>query len=362
MRLFFELLQVAMGNRQELSHTPDAGEWQEMYDIASKQTIAGICADGIGMLPKEQQPPKDIAMRWAMTAVCIEKQNRRLNSQAVKIQEKFRNAGFRSCIFKGQGIAAAYYPKPLHRQCGDIDIWLEGSRKRIISYVRSISPNETVSYHHIDFKILKDPSVEIHFFPSYLNNPFRNRRLLAYWREETARQMENRITLPGDAGTITAPTDDFNLIAILAHIQHHYFEEGIGLRQLADYYHILASGIDEDIKADVRRKLKAFGMMKFAGAVMYVLQKVFGMKDDSLLLPPQEKAGKLLLTHVMESGNFGKYDKKVSRIYQSGTPLSRFIRRERFNLRIFMQYPEEYFSEIYFRVFYYFYRKRWNGR
>lgn len=362
MILFFELLQVAVGNRTELSHAPDAKEWREMYDIACRHAIVGICADGIDTLPQGQQPPKDIAMRWAMMTVGIENQNKRLNRQAIKIQEKFRKAGFRSCIFKGQGIAAAYYPKPLHRQSGDIDLWLEGDKKKIISYVRNISPNETVSYHHIDFKVMKEPSVEIHFFPSYLNNPFHNRRLLAYWKEETARQMDNRIQLPEDAGTITGPTDDFNLVAVLAHIQHHYFEEGIGLRQLADYYHILASGIDEDIKADVRRKLKAFGMMKFAGAVMYVLQKVFGMKDDCLLLPTQEKAGKLLLTHIMEAGNFGKYDKKVSHIYQSNTSLSRFIRRERFNLRIFKQYPEEYFSEIYFRIFYYFYRKKWNGR
>lgn len=74
-----------------------------------------------------------------------------------------------------------------------------------------------------------------------------------------------------------------------------------------------------------------------------------------------EKTGKLLLNHIIKSGNFGHYDDSVKDIYNSKTPIIRFINRERFNLRIFRQYPEEYFSEIYFRIFYYFYRKKWNG-
>lgn len=362
MEYFFELLQVSVGNRQKLSHPLDVNEWKKLFDIACKQAIAGVCADGIGILPKEQQLPKDIAIRWAMTTIHIENQNRILNRQSVKIQEKFRMAGFRSCILKGQGIAASYYPQPLHRQCGDIDIWLEGGKNKIISYIRSISPNETVSYHHIDYNALKEVPVEIHFFPSYLKNPFLNHRMLSFWHKEADIQMSHYIKLPENAGYITAPTDCLNLIYILAHIKHHYFEEGIGLRQLMDYYYILEKGINNTDRERAVSMLKSFRMIKFAGAVMYVLQKVFGMKDENLLLPPQKKSGKSLLKHIMEAGNFGQYDNNVKQIYKSKTTLSRFIRREYFNLRIFTQYPEEYFSEIYFRIFYYFYRKKWNGK
>lgn len=358
--LFFELLQVAVGNRKRLSRRPRPEEWESLIDTACRQTVAGVCSDGIGRLPESQRPPRSIAMRWAVMTLGIERQNRKLNRQAVELQGKFLAAGFRSCIFKGQGVAAAYYPAPLHRQSGDIDIWLEGGRKEIISYIRGMSPTETVSYHHIDFKALKDPAVEVHFFPSYLNNPFRNHRLLAWWREEADRQMGHLTEQPGGAGFITTLTDDMNLIALLAHIQHHFFEEGIGMRQLMDYYYLLAKGIDEDTKAETRRRLEHFGMTKFAGAVMYVLQTVFGMSGDMLLLPSSEKTGRPLLHHIMQAGNFGHYDKNVSYIYETGTPLMRFLRRGCVNLRFIRQYPGEYLAGIYFRVFYYFYRKRWN--
>lgn len=361
MKLFFDLLKVVTGNKCCLSYAPDANEWEALFHLACKHAIVGVCADGISSLPREQHPPKDIAMRWAMMTVGIERQNRILNRQVVNIQNKFHNDGFRSCIFKGQGIAAAYYPQPLHRQSGDIDIWLEGHKQTIISYIRSISKNETVSYHHIDFHFFKDTPVEVHFFPSHLNNPFLNKRMISYWHKETNRQMEHRTKLPENNEFITTPTNDLNLIAILAHIKHHYFEEGIGLRQIMDYYYILSKGINEQEKKNVIKVMKTLHLTKFAGAVMYVLQEIFGMSNEQLLLPPMEKTGKLLLNHIIKSGNFGHYDDSVKDIYNSKTPIIRFINRERFNLRIFRQYPEEYFSEIYFRIFYYFYRKKWNG-
>lgn len=360
MELFFELLQVAAGNGGRLSRTPDAGDWQALFALACRQAVVGVCADGIERLPEDQRPPKDIAVRWAVMTAQIEDRNRRLNRQAVALQEKFRRAGFRSCIFKGQGVAASYYPNPLHRQSGDVDIWLDGGKEKIISYIRSVSPHETVSYHHIDFKALKDPSVEVHFFPSYLKNPFHNHKMLAYWREETGRQMEHLVELPEGAGSITSPTDDLNHIALLAHIRHHYFEEGIGVRQMMDYYYLLAKGLDGIDKEKVCRRLETFGMTKFASAVMYFLQVVFGMSDSFLLLPPSEKYGRPLVRHVMAAGNFGHYDESIKYIYRSSTPLVRFLRRMRLNLRIIRLYPGEYFSEIYFRVYYYFYRRKWN--
>lgn len=357
--LFFELLRVAVGTKDSLSRIPDQHEWQALFNMACMHAIAGVCADGISRLPEEQRPPKDIAMRWVMMTVGIENRNRKLNRQAVEVQAKFGRAGFRSCILKGQGVAM-YYPEPLHRQSGDIDIWLEGGRRRIVSYVRGISSQEIVSYHHIDFKIIKEPSVEVHFFPSYLTNPLFNCRMQDYWESETDRQMENRVKLPNGCGCITAPTDDCNVIVLLAHIHHHYFEEGIGLRQIMDLYYVLSKGLDESDIIKIRHRLCRFHIIKFTGALMYVLQYVFGMNDVFLLLPPHEKAGRMLLRHIMEAGNFGHYDKRVGYIYKTKSPLLRFIRRGCFNMRMVLQYPGEYVSNLYFRVYYYFYRKKWN--
>lgn len=358
--IFFELLQVAVGTRRRLSSVPTAEEWQAVFDMAVRQALIGVCADGIDALDNEQRPPRTVAMRWAMTVVQIEKISRRQNMQALDVQCRFAKEGFRSCIFKGVGVAAAYYPNPLRRQGGDIDIWLEGGRRRIVEYVRGLSPRETVSYHHIDFSVVKDPAIEVHFFPTFLLNPWRNMRMMDYWKREAPRQMTNRVELPEGLGVITAPTDDVNVIALLGHTMHHFLEEGVGMRQIVDYYYLLTRGCRELDREATKRRLREFHMTKFAGAVMYVLKVVLGMDGRFMITEPDAKAGRMLLDNIMKGGNFGKYNEDIKTIHQAGGPLDRFIRRERYNMRLLRNYTEEYFSEIAYRVFYFFYRKYWN--
>lgn len=358
--IFFELLQVAVGTRRRLSSVPTAEEWQAVFDMAVRQALIGVCADGIDALDNEQRPPQTVAMRWAMTVLQIEKMSRRQNMQAVDVQRRFAKEGFRSCIFKGVGVAAAYYPHPLRRQGGDIDIWLEGGRRRIVEYVRSLSPRETVSYHHIDFSVVKSPVIEVHFFPTFLLNPWRNMRMMDYWKREAPRQMTNRVELPEGLGVITAPTDDVNVIALLGHIMHHFLEEGVGMRQIVDYYYLLTRGCRELDREATKRRLREFHMTKFAGAVMYVLKVVLGMDGRFMIAEPDAKAGRMLLDNIMKGGNFGKYNEDIKTIHQADGPLYRFVRRERYNMRLLRNYTEEYFSEIAYRVFYFFYRKYWN--
>lgn len=63
--LFIELIQAAIGRRDNLTHTPSVAEWQELYALVAKHSLVGICFLGIERLPKEQHPPKALLM------VCI---------------------------------------------------------------------------------------------------------------------------------------------------------------------------------------------------------------------------------------------------------------------------------------------------
>ena len=180
---------------------------------------------------------KELLLQWMAESQMLEKANVRLNDAVIQVTEWFRKKGFRACILKGQG-NALMYPNPYSRTPGDIDIWVEGGDKRVISFVRSISPHEKACYHHIDFPSYKGVEVEVHYRPSFLLCFWHNRKLQKYYERMKKEQFSHRVML-GEQGEIVIPTVEFNLIFQLTHIYAHLMNEGIGLRQLVDYYYVI---------------------------------------------------------------------------------------------------------------------------
>ena len=198
----------------------------------------GVLFDGIKKLPAEHVGmEKELLLQWMAESQMLEKANVRLNDTAIQVSEWFRKKGFRTCILKGQG-NALMYPNPYSRTPGDIDIWVEGGDKRVISFVRSISPHEKACYHHIEFPSYKGMEVEVHYRPSFLLCFWHNRKLQKYYERVKEEQFSHRVML-GEQGEIAIPTAEFNLIFQLTHIFSHLMNEGIGLRQLVDYYFVI---------------------------------------------------------------------------------------------------------------------------
>ena len=213
-------------------------DWKELYAIAKKQCLVGVLFDGIKKLPAEYVGmKKELLLQWMAESQMLVKANVRLNDAAIQVSEWFRKKGFRTCILKGQG-NALMYPNPYSRTPGDIDIWVEGEDKRVISFVRSISPHEKACYHHIEFPSYKGVEVEVHYRPSFLLCFWHNRKLQKYYERVKEEQFSHRVML-GEQGEIAIPTVEFNLIFQLTHIFSHLMNEGIGLRQLLDYYYVL---------------------------------------------------------------------------------------------------------------------------
>ncbi|WP_288318605.1 nucleotidyltransferase domain-containing protein [Xylanibacter caecicola] len=335
MNLFFEFLQISVGRKEAFEIYPNSEAWIEIFDIAKKQTLLGICATGIDQLPDHQRPPRDLAVRWGVIAYQIEKQNITLNKRAGEVTCFLADKGFRSCLLKGQGIALLY-PAPLRRQSGDIDIWLDGGRKKIVELANSIDKTNKVCYHHVEFLGRRDVEIELHIRPSWMYSPLRNARLQRWFRENHS--WDDAITSSG----FHTPSIQFNAIYILCHIFRHFFDEGVGLRQLLDYYYVIKA-FKRDTSADkykVRDSLRRLGLYKFCGAVMYVLYRVFGMPESEAIVPVDEDEGCFLLDEIMLAGNFGKYDERSIPQYGENK-MKRFFRRQKRSARFIWHYPEE---------------------
>ena len=238
LQIFFDFLRFCIGSDSEIPSSLKEADWKELYAIAKKQCLVGILFDGIKKLPAEHVGmEKELLLQWMAESQILEKANVRLNDAAIQVSEWFRKKGFRTCILKGQG-NALMYPNPYSRTPGDIDIWVEGGDKRVISFVRSISPHEKACYHHIEFPSYKGVEVEVHYRPSFLLCFWHNRKLQKYYERVKEEQFSHRVML-GEQGEIAIPTVEFNLIFQLTHIFSHLMNEGIGLRQLVDYYYVL---------------------------------------------------------------------------------------------------------------------------
>lgn len=371
-KIFFDFLRFCIGSAKEIPGSLKEVDWKELYAIAQKQALLGVLFYGIQRLPKELAPEQKLLMQWMVMAEQIRKQNIRLFLDSVKVCKNFENKGFANCILKGQG-NALLYPDPYIRTSGDIDIYLTGGRKRVMQYINKVCPNQVMRYHHVDFPVMKT-AIEVHFTPSYMFFPIHNSRMQKWFKEVMGEQCNHRVSLPDGYGEIHVPQVSFNVIYILSHLYRHIFTEGIGLRQLLDYYFVLVkwhtdltnltdsnkslpqmTQINTDLDA-LRHELKYLGLWKFAGAVMFVMKEVFGLSDDRMIAPMDEKEGKFLLDEIMRGGNFGQYnDRMGSKVGES--KIHRYFRMNLRNLRFVKQYPSEALSEPLFRTWFAVWKK-----
>ena len=239
---FFAFMRYCLGYKRNISNVVAGMDWQKLYSFASKQAISGLCFDGIERLGKEYPDElrlnpigRELLMTWMGKAQQIRRQNRKVNLVASKLFSMLREDGMRCCVLKGQG-NALMYPNPYSRTPGDIDVWIDASRERIMEYAqKKFELEDDIRLQHLETSLDGVP-VELHFFPCSMNNPIYHARLQKWFRRNADLQCSHIVGVPDGAGDIAIPTTAFNVIYQLTHLYHHFFDEGIGMRQIIDYF------------------------------------------------------------------------------------------------------------------------------
>ena len=445
----FLFLRYSLGDKVDMSMVVANMDWRQLYTFASKQAILGICFDGIERLGEEypeelKKNPieRDLLMTWMTKAQQIRRQNMKVNAVASKLYSMLREDGLRCCILKGQG-NALIYPNAYSRNPGDIDVWVNASREQITEYAKKhFELGDDIRYQHVETSVDGVP-VELHFFPCTMNNPIYNARLQKWFKRNADLQCSNVVSLPDGIGEIAIPTTAFNVVYQLTHLYHHFFDEGIGMRQIIDYYYVVCdfykvyqnsskitpslftikegstshpdpltlrgeggnrptrcseplrskdggpskvspdcAGWDRrdaigDIASDasgsssfttdssastalvvVQRELKYLGLWKFAGAVMYVLKEVLGLSEDKMIVPMDEKRGRLLLAEILDGGNFGRHFSKYGGFTHQSMGKKYFLKIWR-NMHFVRYYPAEALCEPLFRTWHFFWRLKY---
>ena len=323
-QLFFELLRVAIKVQNTLSRIPSAEEWDKLYRMSKKQSLVGISFAGIQRVVEYEKiyhcgMPELLYFTWMGMAAKIQQRNEVVNRQCVELQEKLSADGFRSYIMKGQAVGSLYGLIGLLRQSGDIDVFLEGGLNKVLAYARTYGGVAKVNELEMRVSIFPDTEVEFHYRPFIMRNPFKNRRLQKYFESQEKKQFSNYLILDKEKElSICAPTVEFNLVHQLVHTYHHFITEGVGLRQLMDYYFVIQASNAEDIR-ECKKIVENLGLNRFASALMWVIKTVFVGHDNDIFFPwrPNEKDGRLLLEEILLSGNFGHADERAKNIQTS---------------------------------------------
>ena len=340
-------------------------DWDELLLFGRKQAIAGVLYHGLARMGDSAHKPSSATiLKWYATYAAIKKANMQVYRDASALTTGlYRDFLVKSCVLKGQG-NALMYPDPYMRTSGDIDIWcqirpeasadagqtdVQTQRKhyfwtvdpeiaKLIKIARRQDNKGEIGYHHIELNVMKTP-VELHFFPSFMGNIVHEKRLRRWFDDHKDEQFRNMVQLPDGLGTICIPTNSFNVVFQLSHLMHHFFFEGIGLRQMIDYYYLLRRRLTPDEKQQALGTLRHTGMLKFASAVMYIMRDVLGLDDEFLFVKPNERIGRLLLSEIIHSGNFGFYDERYS-FKGLSTYRQYFVETYR-NLHFALDFPSE---------------------
>ena len=275
--VLFQLLQIAIGYRKELSHYPTDKEWNSLYNNCKIQSVLGFAFSGIQKLPEEQMPPSELYAKWQREALMENERRNKVAEICRKTCETHEKNGFNSCVLMPTSVVVRGERLEVRDEIGefrggdpkDIDIlcWSKdkkNGKRTIVEYVnfqyvsstKHIKPK--VVRQHVDWKSGHIP-MNVNFKSSYLNCPWYNKRLEVWVREMVERPLthtpmlstsnfpppspverepegDNTTTLRGNLCELPV---EFYVVYQLLHLYKRFFCEDLRFGHLLEYYYTL---------------------------------------------------------------------------------------------------------------------------
>jgi len=198
--------------------------------MSARQGVLAIVYEVVSALPKEQQPPRNLNIKWALGTESIEQRYQRQFSVANELACCYRKSGISLIILKGLGLAC-YYPIPNHRECGDIDIYLTAQDDTNILDIRSKRESGHSYYKHDSF-YYNGTCVERHnYFTSFRGNGE------IKWFENLLHKHIDVMSEYSQLGDtlLYVPNPTVNALFLAYHSINHFLIEGITIRHLLDW-------------------------------------------------------------------------------------------------------------------------------
>jgi len=308
-KVFFTLVRAGLWEDEVRLSEFEPIDFNEVYRIASEQVVVGLVVAGLEYVP-DVEVPQEILLTMIGDTMQLEQKNRDMNGFISKLYDMLQKEGVNSLLMKGQGTAQCY-ERPLWRASGDVDLLLSGSnyekaKSLLLSLAAEVEP-EHRDLMHLGLWLENGFLLELH-------GTLRSRltlkmdHLLDSIQKEAIENDSHRVW--DDNGKqiwLLNPNDD--VFYIFSHILHHFFIEGVGLRQVCDWCRLLWTYRDTFDKGMLEMRLRQAGIITEWKAFAALAVDTLGMPVDAIpLYSPEKRWSKKanrILSFMMETGNFG---------------------------------------------------------
>ena len=283
-KLFFELMQVSVGQLDCVSRFPEPDEWKKLFELAKRHTVAGICYHGITKLfDYGLVAPQELSLNWMAEAEDIKEQNRGRSRRLVTLQDELHSHHLRSSVVTGPGLVR-FYDRELQplRYTKGIDLYVFGYKNQI------------------DLNQWADINVRIHTELHAGKSSQRNTRLEKW-------MLQNNDLMFRKAGELTVPAHSMTIILQIVNLYNLLIEKRLQMRNLMDLFHVLRFG-DGNCKqfyfsqSTMDGEIKELGLTRFTQGMMWLMKEIFNLAPSHMLLEPSEEEGQYLLSEMMGDG------------------------------------------------------------
>lgn len=231
------LIRLSLGTDQP-KPIGDNVDWNAVMELANKQGVGAIAFDAIeelndtGLLDFQLfEGGKKLRVEWIGSVIIQEQIYKAHENVIAKLASFYSKHEIDMMILKGYGLSLNY-PRPNHRPCGDIDIWLRGKQQEadlLLAKYWGIQPQK--SSHHTIFEI-DGCEVENHI-TILERDTHRSNIPIDEVLTKLANEKAEIVEIKGKR--LLLPSAEFNSLFLLRHSAIHFFVEGIVIRHLLDW-------------------------------------------------------------------------------------------------------------------------------
>lgn len=308
-KAFIELLRAGLWGKNARLSASDTIDYKLIYKRAEEQSVVGLIAAGLEH-SKDVRAPKEDVLQFVGQALQLEQSNTVLNNYVASLIDQLRSEDVYSVLVKGQGIAQCY-ERPLWRASGDIDLLLSDTNyekaKQVLLPLAVNAEDEYKTFKHLGLTMPGGFVVELH---GTMHSRLSNRVDKVIDEAQRDAFYGGNVRSWNNGGTtVFLPAPDNDVIFVFTHILHHYYIEGIGLRQICDWCRLLWTYKDTINHGLLESRIRKAGLMSEWKAFAALAVDWLGMPTEAMPLYSSEKQwsrkANRILAFVLECGNFG---------------------------------------------------------